>query len=155
MKLKTSSSSLATDPMNLARGCPLPQDAPEKPIIKIDNSTRLAAERNRLALESTLMAWVRTAISIIPFGYGFYKASQLLHPDHPIQHGWLGSRQCGLIMILIAIMALILGIREHQTEAHQLCEDFGIRVSGSPARALAVTVALLGAAAVVSMLMRA
>ena len=48
----------------------------EKAGLKIDNATRLAAERNRLDLERTLIPWVRTAISLITFGYGFYTTRQ-------------------------------------------------------------------------------
>ena len=58
--------------------------------LKIDNSTRLAAERNRLALERTLMARVWSAISLITFGYGFYKAGQLIGPTCPMHQAWLG-----------------------------------------------------------------
>lgn len=62
---------------------------PDMQVLKLDNSTKLAAERNRLALERTLMAWVRTAISLITFGYGFYKASQLVNSGHLVHRdGW-------------------------------------------------------------------
>lgn len=57
-------------------------------------------------------------------------------------------------MILIGIMALILGTHEHRIETRQLQEEFSTRVSRSPARMLALAVAILGLAAVLSMLMR-
>ena len=126
----------------------------EEGIPKIDNSTRLAAERNRLAIERTLMAWVRTAISLITFGYGFYKAGQLVGPNSPVHQAWLGPRQFGLTMILIGILALGLGTREHRAEVHELQEEFGTRVPHSPARMLALAVAALGLGAVASLLFR-
>ena len=43
------------------------QKTMEKFGLKIDNSTGLAVGRNRLFLERTLMAWVRTAISLTFF----------------------------------------------------------------------------------------
>ena len=126
----------------------------EKAGLKIDNATPLAAERNRQALERTLIAWVRTAISLITFGYGFYKAGQLLGPTSPVDQAGLGPRQFGLTMILIGISALNLGTREHRAELHQLHREFGTRVPASPRRMLALAVALLGLAAVASMLFR-
>jgi inner membrane protein YidH len=36
---------------------------------KLDAGTRLAIERTRLASERTMMEWVRTATSLISFGF--------------------------------------------------------------------------------------
>ncbi len=44
---------------------------PELP--PLDANTRLAAERNRLALERTLMAWTRTSTALIAFGFTIYQ----------------------------------------------------------------------------------
>lgn len=38
----------------------------------------LAMERNRMAAERTLMAWVRTALSMISFGFTIYKFLQVI-----------------------------------------------------------------------------
>jgi len=38
----------------------------------------LALDRTRLAAERTLMAWVRTALSMISFGFTIYKFLQVL-----------------------------------------------------------------------------
>jgi putative membrane protein len=123
-------------------------------MIPSDNSTRLAADRTRLALERTLMAWVRTAISLITFGFGFYKAAQLVSAEHPVPQSWLGPRQFGLIMILLGLLTLILGTREHHVEMLQLQAEFPSRLRRSPARLLAIVVAVLGLSAVFSMIFR-
>ena len=39
----------------------------------------LAIDRTRMAAERSLMAWVRTALSVITFGFTFYKFMQFLH----------------------------------------------------------------------------
>ena len=39
----------------------------------LDTGTRLALDRTHLAHERTLMAWVRTATSLISFGFTIYK----------------------------------------------------------------------------------
>ena len=38
----------------------------------------LALDRNKLAAERTLMAWVRTALSMISFGFTIYKFLQVI-----------------------------------------------------------------------------
>ena len=41
-------------------------------------ANELARERNREAAERTLMAWIRTALSLIGFGFGFGKLDAYL-----------------------------------------------------------------------------
>jgi len=43
---------------------------------RVDESTRLAAERSYLAADRTLMAWIRTALSMISFGFTIGKLGQ-------------------------------------------------------------------------------
>jgi uncharacterized membrane protein YidH (DUF202 family) len=42
-------------------------------------ANELARERNREAAERTLMAWIRTALSLIGFGFGIAKLDEYLH----------------------------------------------------------------------------
>ncbi|BBX71585.1 YidH family protein [Mycolicibacterium psychrotolerans] len=44
----------------------------------LDANTRLAAKRTHLAEERTLMAWVRTATSLIAFGFTIYQVFRYL-----------------------------------------------------------------------------
>jgi putative membrane protein len=43
----------------------------------------LAIDRTRMAAERTLMAWVRTSLSMISFGFGIYKFIQILQAESP------------------------------------------------------------------------
>ena len=45
---------------------------------EIKTSHILALDRTRMAAERTLMAWVRTALSMIAFGFTIYKFLQVI-----------------------------------------------------------------------------
>jgi putative membrane protein len=74
----------------------------------------LALDRTRMAAERTLMAWVRTALSMISFGFTIYKFLQVfqeqsklppLRPQAP--------REVGLILIGIGTFAVIMACIQH------------------------------------------
>ena len=47
------------------------------PAVALDSGTKLAVDRTWLAHERTMLAWVRTAASLISFGFTIYKFFQL------------------------------------------------------------------------------
>jgi len=49
----------------------------DKPVVA-NVANELAKERNREAAERTLMAWIRTALSLIGFGFGIGKLAAYL-----------------------------------------------------------------------------
>ncbi|CAB5088789.1 hypothetical protein D3OALGA1CA_1736 [Olavius algarvensis associated proteobacterium Delta 3] len=49
----------------------------------VHQSTDLARDRNREATDRTLMAWIRTSLSLIGFGFGASKAIEYLEKVHP------------------------------------------------------------------------
>jgi putative membrane protein len=78
-------------------------------------------ERTRLASERTLMAWIRTSISLIAFGFTIFKFSEYLSADknrahQPILSSWL----IGLIMIALGLAALTLAWFQHRRETKAL-----------------------------------
>ena len=50
---------------------------------KVDTSTELARERNRAAADRTLMAWIRTSLSLIAFGFSIGKIYDYLERVNP------------------------------------------------------------------------
>ena len=73
-------------------------------------ATELAKERNRLAAERTLMAWIRSAISMIGFGIGFGAAGNHLAKSEPgpvriHDLEWVGSA-----FIMLAVAALFAAV---------------------------------------------
>jgi inner membrane protein YidH len=86
-------------------------------------SDRAALVRTRLALERTLMAWLRTAISLITFGFTLYKAVQYAHEIEPQRIGrMLGTRRFALLMMSMGLVALIAATAQHIRRARSLRE---------------------------------
>jgi putative membrane protein len=49
--------------------------------VKVNLTNELAKERNRAAYDRTLMAWIRTAISLIAFGFAIAKSYEYIEMD--------------------------------------------------------------------------
>ena len=74
----------------------------------------LAMDRTRMAAERNLMAWVRTALSMITFGFTIYKFMQFIreegktavsHPNAP--------RNFALVLIGIGTFAVVAACLQH------------------------------------------
>jgi putative membrane protein len=98
------------------------------------------------------MAWVRTATSLISFGFTIYKFFQYLHQDRPPADApYLGPRGFALLMISIGLVALTVATIEHRQNMNQLRAEYGpSRVS--VAAVVAGLIAILGLAGLVSVL---
>lgn len=70
---------------------------------------KLALERTRAAYDRTLMAWIRTATSLITFGFGVYKFFQLELKFAGREDQRIGAREFALLMVGAGLLAMILG----------------------------------------------
>ena len=84
----------------------------------------LALDRNKLAAERTLMAWVRTALSMISFGFTIYKFLQvideqstvpLMHPNAP--------RNVGLVLTGLGTFVVVIAAIQHWSYVKNLRID--------------------------------
>jgi putative membrane protein len=113
---------------------------------------RLAIERTRVAYDRTLMAAVRTATSLITFGFAVYKFFQL---EITSARGdtRIGPREFALIMIVTGMLVLVSGTVEHWRDIHRLKSlypDMPLSRSMIPV----IFVSLLGALALVAVVFR-
>ena len=83
---------------------------------KTSTTNELARERNRAAADRTLMAWIRTALSLIAFGFSIGKIAEYLqraNPERvldPIDSAWI----FGEAFIALGIFGLIAAIVQHR-----------------------------------------
>lgn len=119
----------------------------------LDPNTRLAAERNRLALERTLMAWTRTATSLIAFGFTIFQIFRLLSENTQLREPFVSPQVIAAVMVVIGITALILAWIQHRQELAALRLEFG-PMRYSIASIVAAMIAGLGVLALLSITLR-
>lgn len=90
-----------------------PESAGDRPV---NITNELAKERNRAAADRTLMAWIRTALSMIGFGFGIGKIVDELHQIQPerIQNPLHSARVFGGAIILLGLFSLVMALLQHQ-----------------------------------------
>jgi putative membrane protein len=110
---------------------------------KLDTGTRLSFQRTFQALERTQMAWVRTGLGAISFGFGIAKFFQYLHDQRGEQAPLFGGFTVGMLMISIGLVGLLLANLQHRRVLKDLreeCPGLPRSVAGS----MAVLIIVLG-----------
>jgi putative membrane protein len=98
-----------------------------------------------------MLAWVRTATSLITFGFSFYKFFELDVKSAP--RSVIGPREFALIMISIGLFSLLVATVHHRQERTAL-KKMDPEVPRSQAAALAGLIALLGILVLAAVLFR-
>jgi putative membrane protein len=109
-----------------------------------DTSTELAKERTRDAADRTLMAWIRTSLSLIGFGLGVGKAFELLSAALPAKqldplHASLGV---ALGLVILGVLGL-LGAILHYGQTLKRLEQGAFTYQAPRALILGVAILLL------------
>ena len=90
------------------------------------------------------MAWVRTAFSMISFGFTIGKFFQYLNEqEHLSRHPGEG-RTLALALILLGLLSLVVGVWEYHRALEQLEVSSGVHHAPGAILLIAVLVAVLG-----------
>ena len=116
----------------------------------VSESTLLAVDRTRLAHERTLMAWVRTATSMISFGFTIAKL--VPNPENGRESWIFDTHTVASIMIGVALVALTFAAIQHRREMRTLRARYPDQVPYSNAMFVASLVAGFGILAFVAVL---
>ena len=118
----------------------------------LDAATFLAVERTRAAYDRTMMAWIRTAISLITFGFAVYKFIDI--DQRRVRTRFDGPRIFGIMMVSFGLISLLFATIENRKYLRELNLQYSTS-HRSMARTLAVLIAILGITAIIVMLLRA
>lgn len=116
----------------------------------LPTSNQMGADRTWMAYERTLMAWIRTATSMIGFGFTIYKFFEG-RPPNP--HALLTSRDFAILMIGFGLIALVLATVQHVIDVRSIA-DITTRKRKSIALVLSFLLAALGSIAFISAVLR-
>ena len=91
-----------------------------------ESTTRLAITRTVVALDRTLMAWIRTSVSLISFGFTIYKFFQYLRKDASVAETepLLSPRGVALVLIGLGIGALLLATLDYRHQRQALAAEY-------------------------------
>lgn len=89
-----------------------------------DPATLLAIQRNILAADRTLMAWIRTSLSLIGFGFTLAKIFRALAEEHIFVRGPGGNiwtaEAVGMALLILGVVALTAAIFNYRHDVKQL-----------------------------------
>ena len=113
----------------------------ESKVVPLDTGTRLAYKRTYFANERTQMAWVRTSLALISFGFGIAKFFQYLHEKQGTQAPPMGPRTVGMTMIAIGLVSLAVANFQHRRVVKALsaeCPGLPLSTAGATAAVIMV-----------------
>lgn len=119
--------------------------------------------RTRLSVERTLMSWVRTAVSLIGFGFTIVQFFQRFQQAPGMEPGRFPEAPWyfGLALIFCGVMALVISIWEYRWSINYLWSQNFVVLAGAkkdgmqtPLYAVAIALAVIGALTFFAILFR-
>ena len=131
--------------------------------VRVTADTHFGWIRTRLSLERTMMAWPRTAVSLIGFGFAivqFFEHLQQMPGVRPAEHPH-AAQYLGLALISCGVLALVISLWQYWSSVRYLWGGSfavlaGITKEGlqSPVIAIAILLILIGLFAFFAVLLR-
>jgi putative membrane protein len=100
-----------------------------------------------------MMAWIRTATSLITFGFTVYKFFQIEVAATSVRNYLIGPREFALVLVSLGLLSLLLAAIEHRQNIRSLGAEYASN-QRSLAVLLAALIAVLGIVALIAMIFR-
>jgi putative membrane protein len=119
--------------------------------VRVTADSHFAWLRTRLALERTIMAWLRTAVSLIGFGFAivqFFEHMQRMPGVRPAEHPH-AAQYMGLALISCGVLALVMSVWQYWWSVRYLWGGSfavlaGMTKEGMQSPVLAIAILLIG-----------
>ena len=131
--------------------------------VRVTADSHFAWLRTRLALERTMMAWLRTAVSLIGFGFAivqFFERMQQMPGVRPAEHPH-AAQYLGLALISCGVLALVISVWQYWWTIRYMWGGAFAALAGmtrermqSPVIAIAILLILIGVFAFLAVLLR-
>jgi putative membrane protein len=119
--------------------------------VRVTADSHFAWVRTRLALERTIMSWLRTAVALIGFGFAIVQYLEHLEQTPGAHSAYLphAPRYLGLALIACGILALVISIWQYVwTVRYMWGEPYtplaGLTQEGNQTPVIAVAIVLIG-----------
>ena len=131
--------------------------------VRVTADSHFAWVRTRLALERTIMAWLRTAVALIGFGFAIVQYLEHVEETPGARAAYLphAPRYLGLALISCGILALVISIWQYWWSIRYLWGEpytplAGVTKEGkqTPVIAVAIVLILIGLFAFFAVLLR-
>jgi putative membrane protein len=136
--------------------------SPNRFEVRVTAESHFAWLRTRLSVERTMMSWIRTAVSLIGFGFAIEQFFERMHETSGTSPALLpdAPKYLGAALIFCGIMALVVSIWQYLWTARYLRSGSFAPIAGlkegmqSPAIAVAVLLTGIGLFALGAILLR-
>ena len=119
------------------------------------SSDELALQRTSMASERTFMAWTRTALSLISFGFAIPKVAEATEQARHILGQW-SPRAFGITMVALGEFVLAVSALEHWKQLRKMREENLAQFpSGRLSYIVASVLSVLGALALANLIFNA